>query len=216
METQSADRIGWFLNHEPALNSDEIEIQSIYSHLQEAESSILLSHNQDSIYKLLPSSIRGLVRAHAVIRKYLLSKIVTPRLGLRIRQARMETLLKAIEVCRLRTTDPFAGMFMSQSPFRSFVETALVSAIVAPESRFFSMTWHSVALARGTTADSLESLLTKPMIQSISKQTRLTVDIGWLLERFLEVISMPNLIDSSVEGFTLVSLDKRRYAILFS
>lgn len=211
LETQSADRIGWFLNYEPALNSDEIEIQSIYSHIQENESSILLPHNQDSIYKLLPSSIRGLVRAHAVIRKYLLSRIVTPRLGLRIRQARMETLLRAIEVCRLRTTNPSSGMSMSQSPFRSFVETALVSAIVAPESRFFSMTWHYVALARGTTADSLESLLAKPMIQSISKQTRLTIDIGWLLERFLEVISMPNLIDSSMEGSTLVSLDKRRY-----
>ncbi|GJJ08394.1 hypothetical protein Clacol_002609 [Clathrus columnatus] len=211
LETQSADRLGWFLNQDAISNSDEIEIQTIYSHLQQVEPSVLISDTQDSIYKLLPPGIRGLILAHAVTRKYLLSKIVTPRLGLRIRQARMEMLLRAIEVCRLRTMDrPSDEMFINQSSACSFVETAIVSAIIAPESRFFSMAWNSVALSRGTTAESLDSLLAKPVTQSVLNNNRLTVDIGWLLERFLEVISMPNLVDSDVQGSTLINIDKRR------
>lgn len=214
LETQSADRLGWFLNYEPIINSDEIEIQTIYSHLQQVEPSILFSDNQESVYSLLPASIRGLIRTHAVIRKYLLSKIVTPRLGFRIRQTRMEMLLRTIEVCRLRTADPSSEeRFANQGTARSFVETAIISAIVAPESRFFSAAWNSVAVARGATAESLDSLLANPVIQSVTNKNRLTVDIGWLLERFLEVISIPNLVEPHVEASTLINVEKRRYDI---
>ncbi|KAF8589464.1 hypothetical protein K439DRAFT_1383314 [Ramaria rubella] len=213
LEVQSADRAGWFLSHEPSTSTDDVEIQTIYSHLQQIEPSILISElAQESVYKLLPPSIRSIIRAHAVMRKWIMAQIVAPRLGLRARQARMETLLQAVEICRLRMAElPVHQDVVSQRSVRSFVETAIIAAIVSPESRLFSFAWLSVAAARGTTADSVGALLSGPVVQSVSNKDRLTIDMGWLLERLLEVISVPNIIDSDREALNLINYDKRRH-----
>ena len=189
-----------------------MEIQTIYSHLQQIEPTILISElAQESLYKLLPPAIRSLVRAHAVIRKWAIASIITPQLGLRTRQTRMELLLQTIEVCRLRMAEASNPLeITSQRSVRSFVETAIISAILSPESRLFSFAWLNVAAARGTGIDSVATLLSKPVVKSIANKDRLTVDIGWLLERFLEVISVPNIIDSDGDAFSLVNFDKRR------
>jgi hypothetical protein len=212
LEVQSADRTGWFLSHDPNTSADEVEIQTIYSHLQQIEPSILISELvQESFYKLLPPSVRSLVRAHAVIRKWAMASIVAPHLGLRARQTRMDLLLQIIEVCRLRMAEaPAPAEITSQRSVRSFVETAIISAMVSPESRIFSFAWFNVAAARGTGTDSVATLLSKPAVKSIVNKGHLTVDIGWLLERFLEVISVPNIIDSDGDAITLVNFDKRR------
>lgn len=212
MEVQSADRTGWFLSHEPSTATDEVEIQTLYSHLQQIEPSVLISElSQESVYKLLPPTIRSLVRAHAVIRKWILAKIVAPRLGLRARQARMERLLQAIEISRMRMAElPPQHDTVSRRSVPSFVETVIISAIVSPESRLFSFAWFGVAAARGTSIDSVAALLARPVVQSIVNKNCLTVDVGWLLERFLEVISVPNTIDSDSEALNLINFDKRR------
>jgi hypothetical protein len=212
LEVQSADRTGWFLSHEPSTSSDDVEIQTIYSHLQQIEPSVLISElSQESVYKLLPPSIRSLIRAHAVVRKWIMAKIVAPRLGLRMRQARMACLLQAIEICRLRMVEgPAHNDIVSQQSVRSFVESAIISAIVSPESRIFSFAWLSVAAARGTGMESVAALLSRPVTKSVVNTSRLTVDLGWLLERFLEIISVPNTIDSDKEALNLVNFDKRR------
>jgi hypothetical protein len=69
-----------------------------------------------------------------------------------------------------------------------------------------------VALGRGSACDSLSSLLLRPYVQSTSSGDSLTVDMGWLLERMLEIIATPDVIEASAEeGQNLVNFDKRRY-----
>ena len=83
-----------------------MEIQTIYSQIQEVEpSSLIAEMTQEALYRLLPPGIRSCVRAYTIIRKWLIAKLVAPRIGLRARQARMELLIQVIEVARLRNTE---------------------------------------------------------------------------------------------------------------
>lgn len=169
--------------------------------------------SQDSLYRLLPPAVRGCIRAFIVLRKWLISKLVAFKIGLRARQARMELLLRAIEVCRLRSIEPTIPEIASlEKPcIRSFVEAVLSSAIVSIESRMYHKAWQTVAAVRGTSCDTLVSMLSKPSMKTAPSSEALTVDIGWLLERLVEVITLPDLLESSVqEGTALVNFEKRR------
>ena len=214
LEVQSTDRTGWFSTRDVAAVDDGVEIQTLYSHIQEVDHSSLISElNQDSLYRLLPPGIRSCVRAYSILRKWIISKIVAPRLGLRARQARMELLLRVIEVARLRNMESAATSRLHEKPcVRSFVEAVTTSAILSVESRMHHRAWQNVALARGTYSDSLVSLLARPYMQSASSHVPLTPDMGWLLERILEVIASPDVIESSMqENQSLLNFNKRRY-----
>ena len=213
LEVQTSDRTGWFSPREMATNEELVEIQTIYSHIQEVEpSSSISDSSQDALYRLLPPGVRSCIRAYSIIRRWLISKLVAPRIGLRARQARMELLIQAIEVSRLRNTEtPSATQFIEQPCVRSFVEAVTTSALLSVESRLHHRAWQSVALSRGSIGDSLSSLLHRPYVQSTSRQESLTVDVGWLLERMIEIIATPDVIEAtSQEGQQLVNFDKRR------
>ncbi|OBZ69986.1 hypothetical protein A0H81_10131 [Grifola frondosa] len=128
LEVQSADRTGWFLFREASCISDEVEIQSMSSYILEVEPSPMISElTQDTLYRLLPPAIRSCIRAFGILRKWLISKLVPLRLGLRTRQARMELMLRAIEVCRLRNFDSTtSNLPLAERPcVRSFAEAVL-------------------------------------------------------------------------------------------
>ncbi len=186
----------------------------MYTHVQEVEPSGLISEmSQEALYRLLPPGIRSCIRAYAIIRKWLIAKIVMPRLGLRARQARMELLLQAIEVARLRNAEPNSLHHIEQPCVRSFVEAVITSAIMSVESRIHQRPWQFIAYNRGCTCDSVVALLARPQIQSTTSRDCLTVDMGWLIERMLEVIASPDVVESSVQdGQGLVNFDKRRLA----
>ncbi|KAF6752251.1 rho GTPase activating protein 22 [Ephemerocybe angulata] len=234
LEVQSSDKTGWFSSREPAATEEATEIQCLYSYIQEVEpSSLIPETSQDVLYRLLPPGIRSCIRAFAIIRKWLVSKIVAPRLGLRTRQTRMELLIQAIEVARLRSaenpgsnplsasaaaaTSPTsaggsAANALLQPCVRSFVEAVVTSALLSVESRMHHRAWQSVALSRGCQGDSLASMLLRPYVQTTTSKDTLTVDVGWLLERMLEVIAGPDVLDAaSQEGHSLVNFDKRRH-----
>lgn len=221
LEVQTSDKIGWFSSREPASTDEATEIQCLYSHIQEVEPSNLIPESsQDVLYRLLPPGVRSCIRAFAIIRKWLISKIVAPRLGVRMRMARMELLLQVIEVARLRNAEnpgsANAASAMLQPCVRSFVEAVVASALLSVESRMHHRAWQSVAMNRGCQGDSLPSLLMRPYVQTTASKDPLTIDVGWLLERMLEVIAGPDVLDSSSqEGQQLVNFDKRRYAELF-
>lgn len=170
------------------------------------------SGDQDSLYGLLPASIRSCIKAFAVVRKWFISKIASPKLGIRPRQSRLERLLQAVQISRIRNSDSTSSTPISEKPcVRSFVEAVLTSALLSPESRMYSRAWQNVAHARRTTADSFSALLDSSNVQT-STGDSLLVDIGWLFERVLEVIVMPNVLIPSVEeGQGLVNFEKRRY-----
>jgi len=55
LEVQMADRTGWFLPREPISTTEDIEIQTMYSHILEVEPSPMISElSQEAIYRLLP------------------------------------------------------------------------------------------------------------------------------------------------------------------
>lgn len=165
---------------------------------------------QDSLYRLLPPAVRGCVRAFAILRKWLISKLAGYKIGMRTRQTRMEGFLRAIEICRLRSMDA-EGANVDRPCVRSFVEAILTSAIISMESRMYHRAWQTVAGVRGTACDTLFTLLGRPGMDSHSTAESLTIDVGWLVERMVEIITLPDLVESSLqEGISLVNFEKRR------
>ena len=74
----------------------------------------------------------------------------------------------------------------------------------------YARAWQHVANTRRTTADSLSALLDSSNAQT-STGDSLLVDVGWLFERILEVIVMPNVVTPPAEeGQGLVNFEKRR------
>lgn len=212
LEVQSADRTGWFSSRE-ASYSDDVDIQTMYSHLMEVEPSSMMSDSQDSVYRLLPPSIRSCIRAYNILRKWIIAKLVGPKLGIRNRQARMDLCLRAIEIARMRSLENVGVIVESQEQpvVRSFVETILTAAIISPESRLHHRPWQNVANIRGVQCDSLGALLSRPMVPKKSYEDPLIVDIIWLLERILEIVSIPNAVAiSSEDPQSIINLDKRR------
>ncbi|KAJ7339081.1 rho GTPase activating protein 22 [Mycena albidolilacea] len=215
LEVQGADRIGWFLSFSPS--EETVEIQNIYSYLQDVEPSSLIPElGQDSLYRLLPPSIRSCIRAYVILRKWTVAQIVAPRLGLHARQSRLELVLRAIEVTRLRAAPKYASSPHAVVDFtcpRSFAEAVLTSAVLSVESRIHNRPWLNIAMNRGVHCDSIASLLSQPATQALSSSRELTVDIGWFLERMLEILSAPDVMESLVqqEGHSLINFDKRRH-----
>ena len=228
LEVQTADRTGWFSHREVATVEEIVEIQSMYSHLQEVEPSSLIPElGHENLYRLLPPSIRGCIRAYTILRKWLILKLIAPRLGVRGRQTRMEFLLQVLEVARLRNMNVNVNMedplqMAVQPCVRSSVEAVVSSALISVESRVHQRAWQNVAANRGVSCDSLMALLSRSHrdhwssnVPPSSSSSDLMVDVGWLIERMLEVIVTPDVIDSSVNDGqpVLVNFDKRRYVV---
>ncbi|KAI0700969.1 hypothetical protein C8T65DRAFT_656956 [Cerioporus squamosus] len=213
-ELQSADRTGWFLSRDPSSIADEVEIQSMSSYVLEVEPSPLISElTQDTLYRLLPPAVRSCIRAFGILRKWLIAKLVALRIGIQARQHRMELMLRAIEVARLRNIDgENTDVPLSERPcVRSFVEAILTSAVLSVESRTFQRAWMGVAMARGTGCDTLAAYLSRPVVTNLSTRGTLTADIGWLMEKILEIISLPDVLESpSEERIIVVNFEKRR------
>ena len=68
-------------------------------------------------------------------------------------------------------------------------------------------------MARGTGGDTLAAYLSRLVVTTLSTGT-LTADIGWLLEKILETISLPDVLESpSEERIIVVNFEKRRYVL---
>lgn len=122
----------------------------------------------------------------------------------------MELMLQAIETCRLRSNELAASdVSLAEKPcIRSFVEAVLISAVISVESRMYHRAWQTVASLRGTTCDTLAALLSKPAVSTVVTKEPLTVDMGWVIERMVEIISLPDVVEQ--DGHSLANLDKRR------
>lgn len=167
---------------------------------------------QDSVYRLLPPAVRSCIRAFGIIRRWLISHLVAPRIGLHARQNKMERMLQVLEVCRSRSSKSAnADVSIAEQPcVRSFVEAVVTSAVLSVESRTYHRAWQNVASSRRTTYDTLSALLSRPVVSASSRES-LTVDMGWLLERMLEIIGMPDVLElAPQEAPSLINIDKRR------
>jgi hypothetical protein len=175
------------------------------------QSPLISELSQERLYRLFPPGLRSCLRAHHVLRKWLVSRIVTPRIGSQVRQARMELLLRAIEVCRDRSDYGHSQNSSAERRcIRSFAEFIITSAILSPESRICIRAWNNVANARRTGLDSLVTMLIRPLYQPTRSPSDLIIDMGWTLERMLEILSLPDVLTSPTDGSGLVNFHKRR------
>lgn len=158
------------------------------------------------------------------MRSWIVAQISDPSISPRRRQARLEVLISALDICRSRSADPdtvwtpsppsFLNGFHVEPRIATFVGSAIRSAILSPESRAFAHSWHAVALVRGKS--SIEGLA--GLLSEMEGSTPLdcTVDLGWFLERLVEVVCVvPEFVDSSMQVSSLVNFDKRRFVFSF-
>ncbi|KAJ7832491.1 hypothetical protein B0H13DRAFT_1566837, partial [Mycena leptocephala] len=87
--------------------------------------------------------------AYAILRKWTISQLVAPRLGLRRRQSRIELILRAIEVTRLRTLPSWAPLWQDIPFTQSIVVVVLTFAVLSVESRMHNQAWQNIAISRG-------------------------------------------------------------------
>ncbi|KIY65166.1 hypothetical protein CYLTODRAFT_424593 [Cylindrobasidium torrendii FP15055 ss-10] len=208
LETQSVDRTAWYLPLSAQEPGDDVEIQTIYSYLNDVAPSPLVvvgeQHAPENLYRLLPPSVRGCIRGHSILRKWLIFQITAKGLGVQQRGRRIEVLLQAVEQSR--------GGEPTEKKVRTFAESVITGALMSVESRFFAKTWQHVASVRGaSSSESLVKLLDRKSGRIGRNLQPLTVDMGWILDRLLDVISMPDVVDSVLDG--LVNLDKRRLLV---
>lgn len=212
LEIQSADRTAWFLPRDASSTSEDVELQNIYLHLAEVPQTPLISElSQEPLYRLFPPALRTCLRAHHVLRKWIVSKIVAPRVGSQVRQTRMELILRAVEVCRDRSDfDHSQHPSPERRCVRTFVEFVLTSALLSPESRLYSRAWNNVANARRTGSDTLIAMLIRPTYRYSRNLPELITDMGWTLERMIEILSLPDVLTTPTDASVLVNFQKRR------
>jgi GTPase-activating protein BEM2 len=207
LEVQTADKIGWLLARELGSIPDEIDIQTIHSYILDIEPSSLVPElGQDRLYRLFPASVRTSLRAHEMLRRWLVSHLADATISVGTRHARAIKLLDAIEITRKRSYGSSAQPVGQRVCVRSFTESVLVSAVLSSPSRAYYHVWQMAASERRVSMDLLSSMFIKGKGETLPE--RLTVDLGWLLERLLEFISLPNVTEDG--GRALVNFDKRR------
>lgn len=186
------------------VDEDEIIIADPYSHLRGIGA-------DPTFLQKMPSSLQHGLRVHNTLRKWILSHLVEPDLVPSQRKVRMGKTLDMIQICRSRMGDVlFGGVAEAQSrvtdpSLASFVERAVISAVVAPESRLFATAWHGVSIARGCLSyDSLVALVKPELI--LTDRTA-TLDLAWLNERLVEISTQ---LDNFTDGIS-INFDKRRW-----
>ncbi|KAG8910322.1 rho GTPase-activating protein, partial [Tulasnella sp. 408] len=214
LETQTTDRTGWFSFRDVSSQDDGAVIQDLYIHIQNVEPSPLITSGSqhEHLYRLLSPSLRSVIRAHNSLRDWFIFKLANPAIPYSTRLKRMELIIRAVEVCRNRAqdTDQSSEEFDPDQPLvRSFIEAVLVSAILSPESRAYARAWHDVAGNRNTSVEDLASLVSIPTIPT-KKGASLTIDPAWIMERMLEIITLPDVIERE-ESQSLINLEKRRF-----
>ncbi|KAF9184450.1 hypothetical protein BGZ51_003345 [Haplosporangium sp. Z 767] len=232
LESQSADPMGWFLSRTYSVIADEdIIITDIHNTLTSIRrNGALGTHwNGERLISALPMCLQNMCRLHHVIRGWVVSQVASPNIAFDVRVSRIQKMLDVILRSRAKMSQ--FGRDVQSSPMRmetgqqsasrgggvpSFVESAIESALISPESRAYTRAWQEVASRRKGSVDSLEDMLAGHVDRepsSIASDTAVAQEmvpaIGWLVERMLEACCYVR--DMSYESPSLVNFDKRQY-----
>jgi hypothetical protein len=219
LEMQSKDKTGWILLADPpTLSQDEMIIQNIYFHLALVEPTPLLSDFPPTqrLANLAQPSIRAMLYCFYEATKWATAVLAQPGITIESRHRRIELFLQALDMCRLLSSKT-DGVTPGSPVIRSFVETVLSTAILSPESRMFQRVWNKIALQRRlNNVDTLESFLRFPKDGELPFPSgfKLAVDFGWMIERLLEMISMPDALVNTADTLgAVINFEKRRSVI---
>lgn len=200
-----ANPVAWYSSRLlTKVDDEELVIADPYSHLQAIGA-------DPTFLRRMPLSLQHGLRVHSIMRRWILCHLVDPDLSLKQRQLRMIRALEMIEICRSRMANVFfGGHAEAQSSIldpslASFVERAVMSAVVAPESRLFASAWAGVAVRRGATfPDNLAVLVQSQLVVT---DATATLDLAWLQERLVEIATQ---VDSLSDGIS-INYNKRRW-----
>ncbi|CAO3569269.1 unnamed protein product [Mortierella alpina] len=229
LESQSADPLGWYLprSSTSAVGEEDVVITGIHSTLYAIRKQGALGTNWSGqqLISSLPICLQSLCRLHHVIRGWVVSQVAAPNITFEVRLCRVQKMLNVILRSRSAMDQFGAGPKSPRlnNPERpnlggvpSFVETAVVSALVSLESRAYSRLWLEVVKGRRGALETLEDVLRvhqehEPVIPSTSKPVSgdLIPALGWLIERMLETCCYVR--DMSYESPLLINFDKRHY-----
>ncbi|KAG0370373.1 hypothetical protein BGZ54_006628 [Gamsiella multidivaricata] len=236
LESQSADPLGWYL---PRFGSTPPDEDTIITGIHNTLYSIQRNGapgthwNGERLMNSLPMCLQNLCKLHHVIRGWVVSQIAAPSISYDTRLDRMQKMLDVIMESRRAmtgfgedhikssTTTPLDPGTTSAAGVPSFVENAVVSALISPESRAFTRVWIKLAADRKGSVETLEDVLTirreresTAALSTISDQPittsqELVPAVGWLIERLLETCCYVR--DMCYESPMLVNFDKRQY-----
>ncbi|KAF9582532.1 hypothetical protein BGW38_000091 [Lunasporangiospora selenospora] len=235
LESQSADPLGWYLPKTIVPGTDEdTVITDIYSTLYSIRRSGApgIHFNGERLINSLPMCLQNLCRLHHVIRSWAIAQVASPLISYDIRHARIQKMLNLVLESREGmskfeqgpSTAEAKGPMGSSGLVPSFVETAVVSALVSPECRAYSRVWLEMALGRRSSLESFEELLNayretrRPVLSTSTwikdglgqvSGTKLVPAVGWLIERMLETCCYVR--DMTYESPLLINFDKRQY-----
>ncbi|KAG0265542.1 hypothetical protein BG011_004570 [Mortierella polycephala] len=233
LESQSADPVGWFLSRTySAIADEDIVITDIHNTLTSIQrNGALGTHwNGERLISALPMCLQNMCRLHHVIRGWVVGQVASPNIAFDVRVDRIQKMLDVILRSRVKMSQ--FGQDVQSSSMRmetgqqpesgggggipSFVESAIESALISPESRAYARAWQEVASRRKGSVDSLEDMLAghvdrepSPNVSDAAVAQGVVPAIGWLVERMLEACCYVR--DMSYESPSLVNFDKRQY-----
>ncbi|KAF9551462.1 hypothetical protein EC957_008131 [Mortierella hygrophila] len=241
LESQSADPLGWYLPRTgSSVTEDDIVITEIHNTLYSIRrNGAFGTHwNGERLINSLPMCLQSLCKLHHIIRCWVNAQVASPGIAFDVRVGRIRTFLdvvlqsrvlmarfvqdpkKAPTTGRRSGSDKPSSPLSPSSPFvgiPSFIEAAIASALVSPESRAYTRAWLEVAAGQRSAVETLEEILAvrrgqeKPTIplDFDTSAEEIVPEIGWLIERMLETCCY--LRDMSYESPLLVNFDKRQY-----
>ncbi|KAG0376505.1 rho GTPase-activating protein [Mortierella sp. AD032] len=236
LESQSADPVGWYLPRSGSTPPEEdIVIMGVHNTLYSIRrNGALGTHwNGERLINSLPMCLQSLCKLHLVIRCWVIAQISTPGIAFERRVGRIQKFLDVILQSRALMSQfaqgPKAAVLAgwrsgSDKPafvgIPSFVEAAISSALVSPESRAYTRAWLEVASGQRGSVETLEDVLSvrcsgqeksgsAPLAGLDIPAEELVPEIGWLIERMQETCCYVR--DMSYESPLLVNFDKRQY-----
>ncbi|KAI9239329.1 MAG: hypothetical protein BYD32DRAFT_459889 [Podila humilis] len=229
LESQSADPLGWYLPKSSGPLSDEdVIITDIHNTLYSIRRNGApgTNWNGERLINSLPMCLQNLCKLHHIIRGWVIAQISSPTLNFELRLARIQKMLDVILKSRAnmqifgQSVDSLTGALDALGESRpgtsdsrripSFVEAAVASALVSPESRAYTRAWQEISLSRKVSVETLEDVLgTQPKAHPSTSSSILVPSIGWLVERMLETCCYVR--DMSYEFPLLINFDKRQY-----
>jgi GTPase-activating protein BEM2 len=238
VEVQSTDLSGFFTTDNPTFttNDDEVVIQDIYGYLD----TLYRDQREEKVIKKFPAGVQGLLGFYRNLCAYLTYQICDPVIHRDDRVARMMTILKMLGLCKTRMTylelfhngsadqDQIAvansnGGISTHVP--SLIESAIVAAILKPESRLYANSWiqagkllsktysgntgHGAGTSLINGFEIFAPILDRNELLTEESHQELVPCVGWIIERMFEIVCyVPSM---SVENGSLINFDKRRY-----
>lgn len=236
LETQCTSPLGWYIHRSSSFATEE---EMLISDIFIAFDQVRVAGDVDDLrFKdILPKSIQTLCNLHTSIKLWAISEIASAKIDMPRRVNRIQSFLSMIVHSR-KLMERFElygsanglidknnqGGGEGKAVVPSFVESAIVAALVSPEARSYIRAWLEVAAERGTTLESLASLLRSPTGSLVAQQNQLTAQrdsdtgitlvpsLGWLFERMLELACFvpDGIMSDTGSPQRLVHFDKQR------